>query len=342
MIGLKLKELKGLEPIEDRVKIAQKTVRYTPTQKLLQAFAGLLAGAQGIVELNPGLRTDRTLQSAFGRGGCAEQSVIQETLDACTETNVSELETAIDLIFQTPSQAFGHDYASSYQILDVDMSGQPWGRKAECSTKGYFAKQRNRRGRQLGRVVASRSHEIVVDRLFAGTVQLAVAFEPLVEAAERTLGLEGDAGEARRRRTILRVDSGAGSVKAVNGALSRGYRYHGKDCSSQRAERLAESVPEWVDDPKGGGRQRGTSPRKRPITSPPSSESPSAVPKRKAGSPLRSWSRRSSRTKSSKRPVSTRGFRPTPMQSCWPTSTSMTNGAEPSRSRSRGTNRAWA
>lgn len=257
VIGLKLRELKLFEPIESRVRIAQKTVRYTPVQKLLQAFVGLLAGAQGIVEVNTRLRTDRTLQTAFDLGGCAEQSVIQETLDACTEANVSELEAAMDLIFQTHSQASRHDYTSSFLILDVDMSGQPCGRKAECSTKGYFAKQRNRRGRQLGRVVASRSHEIVVDRLFAGTVQLAAAFEPLVEAAERTLGLEGDAKEARRRRTILRVDSGAGSVKAINGALSRGYRYHGKDCSSRRAERLAESVTEWIDDPKGGGRQMG-------------------------------------------------------------------------------------
>ena len=257
VIGLKLKELKLFEPIEDRVKIAQKTVRYTPAQKLLHAWVGLLAGAQGIVEINTRLRTDRMLQRAFGLAGCAEQSVIQETLDACTETNVREMEDAIDLIYQAHSQGFRHDYAASFQILDVDMSGQPCGRKAECSTKGYFAKQRNRRGRQLGRVVASRTHEIVVDRLFAGTVQLATAFQPLVEAAERTLGLEGDEGAARRPRTILRVDSGAGSLKEINWALSRGYRYHGTDYSNRRAQRLAKSVTDWIDDPKGGGRQMG-------------------------------------------------------------------------------------
>src|SRR5439155_1276148 len=64
-------------------------------------------------------------------------------------------------------------------------------------------------------------------------------------------------GKARRCRTILRVDSGAGSVKEINWALARGYLYPGKDYSSRRAERLAASVAEWVDDPKGGGRQIG-------------------------------------------------------------------------------------
>jgi hypothetical protein len=41
-------------------------------------------------------------------------------------------------------------------LLDTDMTGQPCGRKAAFATKGYFAKQRNRRGRQLGRVLATR------------------------------------------------------------------------------------------------------------------------------------------------------------------------------------------
>ena len=257
VIGLKLTELKVFEPVDRGVKIAQKTVRYTPTQKLYQAFVGLIMGVQGIVELNSQLRTDRTLQSAFGLTGCAEQSVIQETLDACTEMNVSEIEAAMDLIYQAQSQGYRHDYGAHRQLLDLDMSGQPCGPKAECATKGYFAKQRNRRGRQLGRVVASRYHEIVVDRLFPGTVQLAPAFQPLVEAAAKTLGMEGEGGEDRRRRTILRVDSGAGSVKEIIGALSQGYLYHGKDYSPRRAERLAESVTHWVDDPKGGGRQVG-------------------------------------------------------------------------------------
>jgi hypothetical protein len=39
--------------------------------------------------------------------------------------------------------------------------------------------------------------------------------------------------------------------------LWRGYAVHCKDCSTQRAEKLAASVTEWVDDPRNPGRQVG-------------------------------------------------------------------------------------
>jgi hypothetical protein len=121
------------------------------------------------------------------------------------------------------------------------------------ATKGYFAKQRNRRGRQLGRVVASRYDEVVVDRVFAGTTQLAAALQPLVQAAERTLALTAE----QRARTVLRVDAGGGSLADVNWALSRGYRVHAKDYSTQRAQALAATVTAWLDDPRVPGRQVG-------------------------------------------------------------------------------------
>lgn len=84
------------------------------------------------------------------------------------------------------------------------MTGRPCGRKAAFATTGYFGRQRNRRGRQTGYVVASQYEEIVVERLFDGKTQLTTALRPLVEAAEQTLDLD----EAKRQRTILRVDSG--------------------------------------------------------------------------------------------------------------------------------------
>ena len=66
--------------------------------------------------------------------------------------------------------------------------------------------------------MASRYDEVVVDRLFGGKTQLSAALQPLVLAAEQTLALD----EAQRRRTILRVDAGGGSLDDVNWALRRG------------------------------------------------------------------------------------------------------------------------
>ena len=95
--------------------------------------------------------------------------------------------------------------------------------------------------------------EIIVDHLFPGTTQLHAALPELVLAAEATLELD----EAKRRRTILRLDGGGGSRADVHWALWRGYAVHGKDCSTQRAEKLAASVTAWVDDPRNPGRQVG-------------------------------------------------------------------------------------
>ena len=259
-LGLRLRSLDVFGPIRQTVTIAQKTVKHTPAQKLYDAFIALLAGAHGLVEINTRLRSDPALQAAFGRAACAEQSVVQQTLDACTPENVAQLEQAVDAIYRRHSRGYRHDYTAAWQVLDADMSGLPCGPKAACATKGYFAKQRNRRGRQLGRVVASRYDEVVVDRLFAGTAQLRTALQPLVLAAEQTLELD----EAKRARTILRVDAGGGSLADVNWALQRGYRVHCKDYSTQRATALAASVTTWVDDPRTPGRQVGE------VTLPPS------------------------------------------------------------------------
>jgi hypothetical protein len=137
-------------PIRETVSISQKTVKHAPSDKLYDALISLLAGAGGLVEINSRLRADPVLQRAFGRGLCAEQSGVQRTLDACTATTVKQMEQAMDAIYRRHSRGYQHDYRTSFQLLDVDMSGLPCGKKAAFATKGYFAKQRNRRGRKPG------------------------------------------------------------------------------------------------------------------------------------------------------------------------------------------------
>jgi Transposase DDE domain len=252
-LGVQVRHLDLFGPIRAGVHIAQKTVRYTPTDKLYDAFIALLAGAHGLVEINGRLRPDPGLQAAFGRTACAEQSVVQETLDACSEETVTQLEQALDAIYRQHSAGSRHDYQQRWQVLDVDMSGLPCGKKAALATPGYFAKQRNRRGRQLGRVLATRYHEIVVDRLFDGKTQLVTALLPLVLAAEQTLELDA----AKRQRTLIRIDAGAGSVADINWLLFRGYHVLAKDYSTKRASALAAQVSDWIVDPRDPQRQVG-------------------------------------------------------------------------------------
>jgi hypothetical protein len=255
-VGVHLQHLGLFGPIRQQVHIAQKTVRYTPTDKLYDAFIALLAGAQGLVEITGRRRPDPALQAAFGRCGCAEQSVVQDTLDACTAETVEQMEAAWALIYRHHSQGYRPAYADGWQILDVDMSGMPCGKKAAMATAGSFAKQRNRRGRQLGRVMATRYREIVVDRLFDGKTQLNVALLPLVSAAAVTLDLDA----AKRERTLIRIDAGAGSISDINWLLMRGYFVVSKDYSTARARLLAQQVRDWIVDPRDGEREIGLIP----------------------------------------------------------------------------------
>jgi Transposase DDE domain group 1 len=252
-IGTKIGALKLLQPIEELVRIRQKTIKYSPVEKLMDALITILAGAHGISEINTRLRSDTALQHAFGRMGCAEQSVVQETLDACTATNVKQMEEATRQIFHSHSLAYRHNYKERYQVLDVDMTGLPCGSKAVKADKGYFGKDGIRHGRQLGRVIAAEYEEVVVDKLYNGNVQLITAGRSLVRAAAEVLELD----EAKRKRTIIRMDAGGGSVDEVNWLLGNDYQLHCKDLSSARAKTLAATVTEWVSDPHTPRRELG-------------------------------------------------------------------------------------
>ena len=252
-LGVRIERLGIMKIIGEQVQIKQKTVKDSPMEKITDALVTILAGGKGLVEANKRVRSDRALQRAFGRERCAEQSVISETLNACDPGNVSQMEGAMRTIYQTHSEGYRHDYGQSRQVLDVDLTGQPCGKKAAFASKAYFAHQRNRRGRQLGRVWASLYKEVVVDQLYAGTTTLATVLQALVGQAESVL----DLNRYRRGRTILRIDAHGGSLDDVNWLLSQGYGFVTKEYNADRAGKAAASVTTWYDDPRVAGRQVG-------------------------------------------------------------------------------------
>jgi hypothetical protein len=133
------------------------------------------------------------------------------------------------------------------------MTFRPCGRKAKFASKGYYAKQRNRRGRQEGYVIGTWYEEIVVERLFDGKTQLYAALPGSIEAAETALELD----EKKRKRTILSIDLGGGSVDDLNWVLGRGYQVHAKDYSGVCANAPTKTVTQWVTDPADSSREIG-------------------------------------------------------------------------------------
>lgn len=254
-LGLQLRWIGFWDPIDSTVHIAQKTVRYRPLAKLRTAVCLFLSGAEHIVETNKRLRADPALCEALGCAPC-EQSVLQDTLSACTRATVEEYHQAAGVIFRRFSRTCQHDFRKAMLVLDIDLSGLTCGKTAEGATKGYFAHRKNKVGRQAGRVLASAYNEVVVDDVFVGTEQLAFAVPRLLEESSRILGLT----ERMKARTLIRLDAGGGTRENINGLIEAGYHILVKIYAWHTATAMRRQVQRWIDDPRTPGRQVGRVP----------------------------------------------------------------------------------
>ena len=248
LLGSYLRLIGFFRPFEEAVHIKQKAVRYTPIQKVEMLFVALLAGAQAVSHVGRTLRVDRALQAAFGLPGCADQSVIAQTLDAASEEDVAAVRAAVEATFVRFSQARRHHFAAAILTLDLDLSPLPTSKRAEGSERGYMGRCRSKTGRKLVRVRAAAYHETVWEDVLPGRTAEGVAvLQAAVAAAERLLGLGDDTpdGRAKRARTEWRLDSGWGGEEAINWLLCRGYQVTGKFKSASRVRKLIRPVGAW-------------------------------------------------------------------------------------------------
>jgi hypothetical protein len=259
LIGRSFRAMELWPIVCEQVHIPQKVKQYQPHEKLLDCFINILAGGQGLIEIETLVRPDRVLQRAFGRNGCAEQSTISDTLDACDAQTNAQMRAALRTILLRRGQGCRHDYTRQRQVLDVDMTGWPGGCQGEGVEKAFFPDKVHRRGRQLGRVLATRYEEVVVDRLYPGKRQLESCLVGLIGEAEEILALRGEGKEIQNKRenTVLRVDGGGGTEADINWMLSRGYTLMVKLHNAKRSSKLARSVETWVSDEKVPERQIG-------------------------------------------------------------------------------------
>jgi hypothetical protein len=213
VLGKHLHHIGFFAPLEKRVKIKQKVLQYTPVQKLEMLLVGLLAGIKAVSHLATTGRVDRALSSAFGLPGCADQSVLAETLDAATEADVKALQEALTELFDRYSQARRHNFKHGLLLLEVDLSPRPSSKHAEGSTRGSMGRSRSTTGRKLGRVRAADAQETVWETVVSGRpAERLSVLQEAIQAAERLLGLESDdvLTQAKRTRTEIREDARLG------------------------------------------------------------------------------------------------------------------------------------
>lgn len=259
-IGQILEEKQLFEPIHQLVKIPQKTVIYRPTDKLLMLTFSILAGAETVYSVNHTLRVDKVLFNALGYKRCADQSTIQDTLNAATEENLSQLQQAVKSIWNSNNltetllqlQLQDEKEKKPAKItIDVDLSGQKASKKAQGSKKGYFSKDRGAYGRQLARVLVSDTDEIVAEELYPGNTLGFQTFKAMVKKMETILNLQT---KEQREAIRIRLDAGFGTDANLNSALSKGYSILAKMYYAKRAKKLAPSVKEWVSVPSESGK----------------------------------------------------------------------------------------
>ena len=77
--------------------------------------------------------------------------------------------------------------------------------------------------------------------MYPGNRHTVQCFQPAVLAAENALELAAD----QRKRTVWRIDGGAGSDAQLQWLLARGYQVMAKGTSNRRAEALARQVRRW-------------------------------------------------------------------------------------------------
>ena len=248
LLGWYLRHVGILECLAEGISIGQKALKYTSAQKMVMLFAALLAGAKAVAHTGLTLRVDRALQAAFGLPGCAEQSVIADTLDAATLDDVAALREMVEAQFRRHSQTRRHDLVRGILTLDLDLSPMPSSKQCEGAERGYFGRCRSKTGRKLVRVRAADYDELVWEDVVPGkTADTLPVLQAAVEATERLLELEGDdaATLARRARVEWRLDSGWGSEEMLNWLLERGYQVTGKFKAPSRVKKLVQGITAW-------------------------------------------------------------------------------------------------
>jgi hypothetical protein len=95
LIGQKVQQLNLLEPLHRLVKIDQKTLVHSPSEKLTDTMLAIACGAEALSQINTVLRADNAVSRAWSRNTCADHSSVQETLSACGEERLRLAELGI-------------------------------------------------------------------------------------------------------------------------------------------------------------------------------------------------------------------------------------------------------
>ena len=227
--------------LREHVQIRQKTVRYRPIDKRLDALSGILCGAKTMAQNNVTIRTDRAVQRACGRTGCAEQSTIARTLRACTTENVEQLQKVSWYDLKRYGATPRHRFHDTRLGVDIDLTPMPIGAKAEGSERPWMGRNRSKTGRKTLRITASPYREILHETVLRGKEPAVPAWKAAILEVASPLGWSRE----RRAQMGLRLDGGFGTTESLTWLLSRGSQVVAKISNHGRVHKLRQAIGPW-------------------------------------------------------------------------------------------------
>jgi Transposase DDE domain len=222
------------EPFAQHFQLPMHCRDYTSLQKLQALICSLAVGCEWTKDINHKLRPYPVAAQLLGLPQFPEQSCINRFLHQLGAPQQQQLECISEQLLQR----FGLWRQSARVDLDIDSTGlMVYGRHYEGAQKGYFPRQRGRRGYRL--TVASTRHP-------AGSEILSVCFDPanvaangrfwdcLYQAAEVLGSLD--------RVGLILADAACGSGPDVQELLELGPAFIVKGISDKTAIKFAAQV----------------------------------------------------------------------------------------------------
>lgn len=226
--------------LKDRLHIPMKTVKYTPTDKVVEFMASLVAGCHHTVSINHRLVPDTELaEECIGKPRFADQSIVNRLLTSFTQENLQELEEVYHQYYLRHSLARRHP-KTEVLIVDLDTTGlKADGETYEGNSKGYFPGEKGVKGYQCSFAYVHSYREPLGFVLGPGSARVIHHIDDLLDLVDKRFE------ERPRGSILLRGDGAHGTSQCIKKALKRGYLILFKGKLPKSARMHSRHVTEW-------------------------------------------------------------------------------------------------
>jgi len=232
----------GIHGLLDRLmRVAMKTVRYSPLDKAQTIIASLVMGCAHTKAINETRGEDVAAANYLGRERWPDQSQINRYLTRFTAATVDELAEVHAQLLRQQARARRD---SGLRVVDIDQCGLVAnGRTDAFHRKGYFPRKRGEEGYQMSLAYSGAYGEVVALHLDPGNTPGRQRLPDLVRSVERLLGPEDTTADI-----IWRLDAGYDGSDTRAALRERPGHVVLKALSATTAARAAQALPlqEWL------------------------------------------------------------------------------------------------